>query len=167
MEITLDRLLASKDNRKAKHAELMQNHPDLTLMCLTVIIPGNVKRNLYSLTIAQAAVGEIINTFDSAMCSMSVSDLDTGYEAYVLTSLSREQAKRMACEIEDSHQLGRLFDIDVILPNGEPMPRTAIGLKPRKCLLCDNEARYCMRNRSHTSQEIQQHIIEMVEQYVR
>ena len=55
---------------------------------------------------------------------------------------------------------------DIIDQRGIPVERSTIGLPPRRCLLCHNEARYCMRNHSHTREEVLQRIKEMVENYV-
>ena len=54
-------------------------------------------------------------------------DLDTGYEAYLITPLPLLEAKRIAVTIEDTHPLGRLFDIDVINSDGIPVARNDIG----------------------------------------
>lgn len=167
MEITLDQLLASREERASFQKELLKGYPGKTLVCLTVIMPGKVKRNLQSLVVAQAAVTALVSAFGNAMFKLELRDLPTGYEAYLVTPLSNEDAKREACRIEDTHPLGRLFDLDVIDADGIPVSRESIGLNPRKCLVCDNEARYCMRNRTHTIDELTAKIDEMIEAYVR
>jgi phosphoribosyl-dephospho-CoA transferase len=43
------------------------------------------------------------------------------------------------------------------------LSRSDIGLEPRKCLLCGNEVRYCMRAKTHTTEELLARIEEMVE----
>ena len=94
------------------------------------------------------------------------SDLETGFEAYAFTKLPLLEAKRMACRIEEEHPLGRLFDIDVIDPTGTPVSRQSIGVEPRRCLLCEREARYCMRNHTHSREELQARIEKIVDEYV-
>lgn len=167
MEITLDQLLTSKEQRSKRQLELIAQYPASTLVCLTVIMPGNVKRNFHSLIVAQAAMTAMVNAFSSSIVNLEARDLVTGYEAYLTTSLTQREAKQLACEIEDEHPLGRLFDIDVITPTGEPIARTSIGCKPRKCLMCDNEARFCMRNHTHTQEELHQCIARLIEDYVQ
>ena len=46
-----------------------------------------------------------------------------------------------------------------------PLSRQAIGLEPRRCLLCDNEARFCMRARTHTVEALLEKISCMVRDY--
>lgn len=167
MEITLDQLLASREERASFQKELLKSYPGKTLVCLTVIMPGKVKRNLQSLIVAQAALTALVSAFGDSMLKLVVRDRQTGYEAYLETTLSHGEAKRKTCSIEDTHPLGRLFDLDVIDADGVPISRETIGLNPRKCLICDNEARYCMRNRTHTLSELSARIDEMIEAYVR
>lgn len=167
MEITLDQLLASREERASFQKELLKSYPGKTLVCLTVIMPGKVKRNLQSLIVAQAALTALVSAFGDSMLKLEVRDRPTGYEAYLETTLSLGEAKRKTCSIEDTHPLGRLFDLDVIDADGVPISRETIGQNPRKCLICDNEARYCMRNRTHTLSELSAKIDEMIEAYVR
>ena len=198
MPITLDELLASRDARHAMQQKLMAEHSGKTLVCLTVVMPGSVKRNQQSLTVAHAAVEAMRKAFgvkneerrvkntDELMRSDELipetelltnelkaeageclveRDLNTGYEAYLITTLPLLEAKRVAVDIEDTHPLGRLFDIDVIDAQGIPVSRDRVGGQPRRCLVCDHEARYCMRMRWHTQEEIWARIKQMTDNY--
>lgn len=167
MEITLDMLLESREKRWQLQRQLIQDNPGLTLVCLTVIMPGNVKRNAQSLVVAHAAVEAIQEAFGQSIQRQREQDLSTGYEGYYLVDMSMIACKRLACEIEDNHPLGRLFDIDVINTHVEPVSRSVIGREGRKCLLCDHDARYCMRNHTHTRDELQQKIQQMIEAYAQ
>lgn len=162
--ITLNELLASRDARHATQQKLLAEHSGKTLVCLTVVMPGSVKRNHQSLTAAHAAVEAMRKAFGQKQ--FLELDLETGYEAYLITPMPLLEAKRIAVNIEDTHPLGRLFDIDIINADGVPVSRDAIGEKPRRCLVCDHEARYCMRMRWHTQEEIWAKINEMVDSYV-
>lgn len=164
--VSLHELLASRDQRWHRQMQLLQEHPNESLLCLTVIMPGSVKRNRLSLAVARAATEAIRVEFADNITQMEERDLETGFEAYVLVTLPTLEAKQTACRIEENHPLGRLFDIDVIAPDGTPLSRASVGAQPRRCLLCNNEARFCMRNHTHTPEQIQAHIAEIVEAYV-
>ena len=183
MPITLDELLASRDARHAMQQKLMADHSGKTLVCLTVVMPGSVKRNQQSLTVARAAVKAMRKAYnisddllpetelltnelkaETGECLVE-RDLNTGYEAYLITPLPLLEAKRVAVDIEDTHPLGRLFDIDVIDAQGIPVSRDRVGGQPRRCLVCDHEARYCMRMRWHTQEEIWARIKQMTDDY--
>ena len=165
-DVTLEQLLESRDRRAAHQKDLLGAHPGKSLLCMTVQLPGPEKRNALSLAIARAGVDAIRRAFPAE--SEELQDLETGYEAYYLLSLPAEEAKRTACHVEDTHPLGRLLDIDVIpgdVPSASAMTRADIGLEPRKCLLCDQPARYCMRARTHTREELLARIEQMVRTY--
>ena len=163
--VTLQQLLASRDERHAMQMQLIADHPHETLVCLTVVVPGSDKRNQQSLTVAHAAIEALQQEFQPLPGHLLQRDLPTGFEAYMLTSCNSTETKRRTCQIEDTHPLGRLFDIDVMASDGTPIARQSIGCEPRKCLLCDNEARYCMRNHTHSQEELWQKIDQMVEDF--
>ena len=166
MEITLDLLLASRDARWQHQQELLRQHPDMTLVCITVVMPGKVKRNDQSLIVARAAVEALKAEFGNEAVSIEERDLQTGFEAYLLCTAEMLDAKRRVCHIEETHPLGRLFDLDVIRTDGTPVSRTEIGLPQRKCIICGEEARYCMRNHTHSQEELQAHITKLIVDYV-
>ena len=74
------------------------------------------------------------------------------------------EVKKAAAELEDTHPLGRLMDLDVIGPEG-PIGRADIGLQERRCLICEKPARYCMRAGSHTHEELMAKIKQLVSSY--
>ena len=104
----------------------------------------------------------LLNRFGSVLRHVQVKDLETGYEAYLAVNLPPRLVKTLCCEIEDTHPLGRLMDIDVV-----GVDRAAIGLPPRKCLLCENEVRYYMRARTHSAEELLGRIEEMIKDYTK
>ena len=164
--ITLLQLLESRDARHAMQTRLLGENPGKTLLCLTVVMPGNVKRNRVSLTVAHAALDAMCSEFGLNRGDIMERDLVTGFEAYALTDAETTEAKLQACLIEDTHPLGRLFDIDVINHDGVPVARQDVGRPPRRCLVCGREARYCMRARSHSQEEIWDKINNLVAAYL-
>ena len=200
--MTLEEILESREARVRRQRELLEANPGLSLLCLTVQLPGPVKRNRSSLVIAEAGVKAVREAF--CVESEELRDLETGYEGFFLVSMSPIDAKRLACQIEDSHPLGRLMDIDIIAPAGAavehrpysaaaspeqgrrakrewtrpgssgwpaemivaPIGREDLGLEPRRCLLCGNEVRHCMRAKTHTTEELLAKIDQMVDDYL-
>lgn len=156
----------SRDRRWHRQQELLREHPGETLLCLTVVMPGSVKRNRQSLVVARAATEGLRVAFADSLTWMEERDLETGFEAYAFTTLPLLEAKRVAASLEEEHPLGRLFDLDVIDPTGTPVSRSAIGLEPRRCLLCQQEARYCMRNHTHSREALQARIETIIDEYV-
>jgi len=179
--INLNQLLESRDARAQHQKDLLGRFPGKSLLCLTVQLPGSEKRNQQSLAIAKAGVSAIRQAFQPEFEELR--DLETGYEGYFIVSQPAVEAKRKAVELEDNHPLGRLMDIDVlcIVPRGpeknqfslahskqdhvEAISRADIGYAPRRCLLCENEVRFCMRAKTHTTSELLERIKQILEEY--
>lgn len=155
--ISLTELLAARDNRAARQRELLTAWPERTLLSLTVVLPGAVKRDERSLRVGEAGVAAVRETLQPLY--EEIRDLGTGFEAFFIVAADRLAAKRRACRIEDTHPWGRLMDIDVLEADGEsvrPISRTAVGLPERRCLLCGRPARECMRARTHSPEALQE-----------
>ena len=161
----MEELLRSRDVRVEHQRELLTRFPGASLICFTVILPGSVKRDVRSLKVAKAGVDALSQTFRNDFLKEE-RDLATGFEAYLVVSMPPEQAKKLCCDIEDTHPLGRLMDIDVIVDSStspgmteelsvRPLGRADIGRPERRCLLCGKPARECMRAHAHTQEEIQ------------
>ncbi len=154
--ISLTELLAARDNRAARQRELLAAWPERTLLSLTVVLPGAVKRDERSLRVGEAGVAAVRETLQPLY--EEIRDLGTGFEAFFIVAADSLAAKRCACRIEDTHPWGRLMDIDVLEADGEsvrPISRTAVGLPERRCLLCGRPARECMRARTHSPEALQ------------
>ncbi len=160
--ITLQELLDSRDRRARRQGELLSQFPGRALLCLTVQLPGPEKRNALSLEIARAGVEAIGKRFNPVF--KETNDLETGFEGFFVIDGQPLEVKRAAAELEDTHPLGRLMDLDVIGPEG-PIGRADIGLQERRCLICEKPARYCMRAGSHTHEELMAKIKQLVSSY--
>jgi holo-ACP synthase CitX len=176
-EVSLQEVLESRDNRQARQREFIKKY-NKTLVCLTIVMPGAVKRNAYSTLLFQKAIDIIKEKLKEDILTFHQYDLKTGPEAIFTVRTDAVETKINTCKIEDEHPLGRLFDIDVIGTDGIPLSRkdltdndldrTPLFRKgPRKCLLCDNDAGICMRSGQHSPAEIQDKIKEMINNVCR
>lgn len=163
--VTLTELLDSRDRRHQRQLDYLKKYPNDTLLVLTIVMPGSVKRNHLSLITAHAAVDAINNNFNNDIIESEIRDLITGYEAFFVVKKTSEESKRIACNIEDTHPLGRLFDIDILSSNGIPVSRTQLQIQPRRCLICGDDARVCMRTQKHNYDQLLEHINNMVNVY--
>jgi len=165
--ITLEELLLARDQRREKQIELLDAYPNTTLICITIVMPGSVKLDDNTIIIGQTAKKEVKKAFQQSTIYTLEEKKKTGYEFYLLTKENCLEVKKICCFIEQNHPLGRLFDIDVLDNNHNIINREEVGYEKRKCLLCDNEARFCMRNHTHTQDEILNHIDLLVNNYLK
>ena len=92
--------------------------------------------------------------------NLKIQELDenTGNELFISVNSLAEKIKNITVTIEESSQLGRLFDIDVIDVNFEKLSRKSF----RKCLICEEQAQECGRSRKHSIEELQNKVEEIL-----
>ena len=149
MEATLQEILDAREKRASKQKELLAQYGK-SLLCFTMNIPGPEKWN------RNIAIGFYLGCWfiEDTLKGRPVlykekSTGVTGGVAYYVVDLPAKQLKQMVMELEEIDPIGRLFDMDVLTPEGEKVSRQELGQGPRKCLLCDNDAAICARSRAH------------------
>lgn len=68
--------------------------------------------------------------------------------------------------MEETHPLGRLFDVDVYDEAGSGISREELGSPVRKCLICEKDAKLCGRSRSHTVKELYERIESIIDSWL-
>ena len=144
--VALDDILAARDARVARQQALLQQGG--MLLSLTLVAPGAVKRSQLLDAIFAAALDAIRPLVDDARARIEAVD-DSGHHAlYLLDGEARDWKTRMLA-LENRAPLARLWDIDIIDRDGVAVSRRDLGLPPRRCLICDDDAKTCARERRH------------------
>ncbi|WP_337998260.1 citrate lyase holo-[acyl-carrier protein] synthase [Oleispirillum naphthae] len=76
----------------------------------------------------------------------------------LVSDMAPLELKRLAARLEEEHPFGRLADADVLSPDGGPVSRRDIGLAPRKCFLCGEDAALCRARAGHSTDELRRHV---------
>lgn len=152
-EITLEQLLEGRDERAAFQKELMERY-GLPLVSFTVNMPGKIKLCERSERIHQSGVAVIRDALAGHIAYWKRRAPVTGPEGFFVCDLPAEEIKRRMCALEESHPLGRLFDIDVLRAPGVQLSREELGFPKRKCLLCGGDGVLCARSRAHPLPEL-------------
>ena len=151
MEISLQDILDARENRARRQAALLSIHSG-ALICFTMNIAGPVKHS--PLIEAGFRLGQQRLKRCFARQYEEEHLAPTGCEYYCIVAGDPEAVKRQTAQMEDSTPAGRLFDMDALTARGK-ISREQVGLAPRKCLLCDGDARICGRSRAHSVQALQ------------
>lgn len=157
MEITLEQLLAARDARAAYIKTLQKRYPGACVAVLTVIAPGPVKRSTDTIRLFSAgiqAIGRVLMRYELVPLVFEAHEKDTGDEAYLVVKTEPGFLKMELCKLEESAPYGRLWDMDVVKPNGEHISREDIGFSPRGCFVCGRTGRDCYSRRLHTTEEV-------------
>ena len=162
MEATLQDILEARDRRAEKQKNLIDRFGK-TLICFTMNIAGPVK---YSPLIADGfAIGckqlEAQLTGIPLLYSQKL-PRHTGCEAFYVVDAPAEKVKALTLQIEQGSALGRLFDMDVIAPDGQKLSRA----EDRKCLICGESARVCGPRRAHSVEQLQSRTTAILQQAV-
>lgn len=149
MEPTLLEILDAREQRVQKQQALLARCKT-PLLCFTMNIPGPEKYN--SDISAAFYVGDRLlqdRLRGQRVLHRELIRSTTGCEAFYAVDMPALQLKQIAVELEQTDPIGRLFDMDVLECDGRKISRQALGLPPRKCLLCENDAVVCARSRAH------------------
>ena len=162
--VTLSEMLDARE-RRAFRQQMILSRYQATLVCFTMNIAGPVKNN--SLIRGGFLLGN--RWLKERLYSMNIDwlhyeewDEPTGNEAYYVIDRPPCLIKAITTAIEDGSRVGRLFDMDVLAPDGAKSDRTDLGLAPRRCLICDAPARACARSRTHSVEELQEQTFQIL-----
>lgn len=164
--VTQQALLHSRTHRSRRQLALLCSGCR-SLISFTLNIPGEVKQ----FPLARAALEEglhLLQThFGTQILQQEVIHPDTGSEGLLALSLPPHAVKGYTTALEEEHPLGRLFDLDVLGADGVPLSRTALGLPPRRCLLCSQPAKLCARGRTHSMETLRHCTAQLLSDFFR
>jgi holo-ACP synthase len=149
-EPSLDALLAARERRVERRAEAFAGGAAAVIVA-TPVMPGPIKDCAIARDVQAAALAALEAMFSARgwRATTRVADrAPTGLEAIVAVEADPKEVKRATVEIEETHRLGRLFDLDVAGPDGA-IGRRDLGRGPRRCFLCERPAHACARSRTH------------------
>jgi holo-ACP synthase len=154
--VSLEQLLAARDYRVACQAAALARFAR-PLVSMTVVMPGPVKDGPLPRSVLTEALREVhamSSTLEWPVLSRQIRWKNTGPEAIYVIDVEADLLKTAAAELEDKHPLGRLWDLDVIVPGQRVLSREQLGMPARRCLLCERPASECGRTRRHSLQEL-------------
>mgnify|MGYP001229475087 CR=1 FL=1 len=151
--VLTDMLQCRKRRAQIQDTFIEQYHCPVISFCIN--IPGPVKTNEQIRTAFDSGKNTLLLKLEQAEADIKNSieiHEKTGDELLLAIDCPAEKIKNLTTEIEETHPIGRLFDIDVIDTDGQKLSRPSY----RKCIICG-----CTRK--HTVEEMQAKIEEMLE----
>ena len=150
MYITLDELLNAREERVRTQRELLKRH-GVPLICFTMNVAGPVKTS----PVIERAFGEGVQSIlnaTQAYQSLARHEEHSPCGPVFFYAVCADTAvlKELVVKIEESHPLGRLFDIDVIDTTGKKITRQT----ERGCMVCGAPGRACAAGRLHPLAEL-------------
>ena len=160
IEVGIDEVLLSREKRVAIQNEMIKKY-SFPVISFTMNIPGPIKTNdkiKKAFDIGKNLILENLKKNNIEILEKKELNENTGNELFISANSSAEKIKNMTVAIEESCELGRLFDIDVIDISFEKLSRKSF----RKCLICEAQAQECGRSRKHSIEELQNKVEEIL-----
>ena len=160
IEVGIDEILNCREKRVVIQNEMIRKYKK-PVISFTMNIPGPIKTNneiKKAFNIGKNLILEKLKENNIEILEIQELNENTGNELFISTNLLAEKIKNITVVIEESSELGRLFDIDVIDVNFEKLSRKSF----RKCLICEEQAQECGRSRKHSVEELQSKVEEIL-----
>ena len=151
IEVGIEEVLMCRERRVSIQNEMIKKY-NMPLISFTMNIPGPIKTNQQTKNAFDIGKKLILGKLkENNIEILEIQELDenTGNELFISVNSLAEKIKNITVTIEESSELGRLFDIDVIDINFEKLSRKSF----RKCLICEEQAQECGRSRKHSVEE--------------
>lgn len=158
--VNLEDMLNWREERvNIQNIFLSQYHCPVISFCMN--IPGPIKTNEDILTAfisGKECLLDELSTLPACILNHIEVHKKTGDELILSVDYPAEKIKELTTRIEETHPLGRLFDMDVIDRNGQKLSRNTW----RKCIICGCQAQECARSKRHSIAEMQSCIQKMI-----
>ena len=157
VEVSLLDMLDARERRVHHQQELLEQYHK-PLICFTMNIAGPIKDSPIIRRGFARGQQLLRQQFFRAKLSPLHTDAHceaTGCEAFYVLDADPMTIKKFTTDIEDATPLGRLFDLDVLRPDGTKVDREELSLSGRRCLICGGPAKVCSSRRIHTVAELQ------------
>ena len=165
----LQDILTSREER-VEYQKYLLNKFGHTIVSYKLNIPGPIKySSLIKLIFDE---GQRLFKLELEKSSIKIEDdniiyRNSGPEYFAAINSSPYIIKEITTKIEENHPLGRIYDFDVLNFKGIHIKRQILGIKPRKCLICDRNAFECGRSRTHAVSELIEKIENMALDYFK
>ena len=162
MEASLQEILNAREQRAEAQRALLNKY-QRPLICFTMNIPGPVKLTR-DIAIAFAVGNRLLQNFlhGQPILHRELHYKNAGCEGYYVVDLPAGALKQLAMGLEDTEQIGRLFDVDVLDIDGRKLSREEFGFEPRRCLICHGPAATCARSRAHGLEQLREKVRELL-----
>jgi holo-ACP synthase len=119
-----------------------------TLVALSLAVPGAEKAPPGAGALFAWAVASLAAALPGARRVHAAADALGPFELW-RTAEDARAVKRRCVALEEASPAARLLDLDVYSPEGTPVDRASLDLPARRCLVCGEPARDCIRTRHH------------------
>lgn len=162
----IDKILEDREERYNRILELIEKH-NLPVVCAKVNYPGTDK-NTKEAKMAFEALRTAIN--EGFKREFIYTTFLNGYDGQSMLGVINKdemKTKNIGVKIEEQHNLGRIFDIDIYTKDGSSLGREKVGKSQRECIVCGQDARICIKLGNHSQLEVLSKLNKMIKSHFK
>lgn len=164
--LAMNRMLEAKEKRYYKIKDLTEIYkaPVLSFM---LNIPGEDKNFEEAVSFHKKYVEKIKNLLEENKIKILFEDyqnLVTGMEYLAVLDGDGCVIKKLMMEVEEESMGGRLLDLDIYDKDFSQISRSSLGLPERKCIICGDTARTCIKKERHNLKELEERVREIIKE---
>ncbi|WP_434798561.1 triphosphoribosyl-dephospho-CoA synthase CitG [Terrisporobacter vanillatitrophus] len=160
--------LFDRDKRVDYQEKLLKENNNKTLVTIRINYPGIEKSNYITDDIVNTIYNDILTYYNKYIVFKHKYKNKEGIIGHFLFDLDFVNVKKEMINIEEEHILGRCLDIDVYTMKNEKVigiSRKDLYKKPRKCFICDMDAKICSRAQNHSIEHIKSYFEDIFKKY--
>lgn len=163
-EATLPDVLTAREKRVEHQKQMLARH-GMTLICFTLNIAGPVKvdeETRFAFFHGASRLRDALRLSGIRVAEEADHTSVAGHEIMLAVTGDPLQIKRLCTGIEETDLMGRLYDMDVLRPDGSKVSRGEIGYAERCCIVCGSAGRGCASRRIHSAEQVRQKESEII-----
>ncbi len=165
--VRMDDMLTRREARVATRGRLLARH-GRPVVTFTLVMPGPDKDTPAARLVFEEGRRALCFLLGGPGCGVLASIdefLPTGPEGFRVIDADPVLVKERLVALEDSHPLGRLWDLDVCDAGGVAVSRADLGIPARRCLVCAEPAHACARAGRHPPEEVRKAVRDIIDDY--
>lgn len=162
--IAMQKMLDAKENRYYKIKALTEKY-NLPVLSFMLNIPGEDKNFEDAVIFHEKLIKKIKNILEKEDIKIlweEYNNLNTGMEYLAVLNGEGKFIKEKMIGLEEESREGRLLDIDIYDRDFSQISRSSLGLSERKCIICDDIARTCIKKERHSLNELEKKVREIL-----
>lgn len=166
MECTVEDMVLAREHRAEVQQTLREKYHS-TVLSFSLNIPGPIKLSeKYEKCFLRAVrdIRALLSAYDLSVRYEAQESPKTGCSFFAVIDGEARDVKNCLLPLEEERPVGRIYDIDVISPEGRKISREGLGYPLRKCLCCEETAMVCARSRRHSVPEMLEKIDLLLEE---
>lgn len=162
--LAMNRMLEAKEKRYYKIKALTEKY-EAPVLSFMLNIPGEDKNFEEAVSFHKKYVEKIKNLLEEEKIKILFEDYEnlvTGMEYLAVLDGDGRLIKKLMMEVEEGSLEGRLLDLDIYDKDFSQISRSSLGLPERKCIICGDTARTCIKKERHKIEELEERVREII-----